>query len=58
MRRIAPGVMGVLLLAILTPACRTTEAPERQVQDATITGKIKTKLASDVPHGNAHERGR
>ena len=48
MRRILQGVMCILLLAILTPACRTTQAPERQVQDATITGKIKTKLASDV----------
>jgi hyperosmotically inducible periplasmic protein len=48
MRQIAHGVMCALLLAMLTPACRTTEAPERQVQDATITGKIKTKLASDV----------
>jgi len=48
MRRIPHGVMCVLLLAMLTPACRTTEAPERQVQDVKITSKIKTKLASDV----------
>jgi osmotically-inducible protein OsmY len=51
MRKIAHGVMCALLLAALTPACRTTQAPERQVQDVTITSKVKTKLASDVRMG-------
>ena|SRR6185436_815232 len=51
MRRIPHSAMCVLVLAMLAPACRTTQAPERQVQDVTITSKVKSKLASDVRMG-------
>jgi osmotically-inducible protein OsmY len=44
------GRIAVLSLALLwlAPACRTTQSPEQQVDDAAITTKVKSKLASDV----------
>jgi osmotically-inducible protein OsmY len=38
-------VVGIWAVAL---ACRTTQSPERQVQDAGITGEVKAKLASEV----------
>jgi osmotically-inducible protein OsmY len=43
--------ISVLLLsasAFLTLACRTNEAPERQLDDAQIMTQIKSKLATDI----------
>ena len=46
MRNLTIFLLGATTL--LTVACRTNESPERQVDDAEITAKVKSKLASDV----------
>ncbi len=47
MRKICASLAMAALL-LLASACRTTESPEKQMNDATITASVKAKLASDL----------